>query len=79
MATQPDVPEDISTITENAGELVTDILTTQDNPEVYNKLDPQELRLLQKCKTKSFELYQMLTDLKSKIRLRNRMKKKPSK
>lgn len=73
------IPGELSAVSKNAQDLVEEILAIQNNQELVDLLDPQELKLLYKCQKKSFELMQMLIDLKSKIQLRRKLDKKPKK
>lgn len=73
------IPEELSTVSANTQQIVDDILMLQDNQELIDFLDSQELKLMYKCQTKSFELLQLIIDLKSRIQLRQKVEKKAKK
>ena len=73
------IPEELSTVSANTQQIVDDILMLQDNQELIDFLDSQELKLMYKCQTKSFELLQLIIDLKSRIQLRQKVGKKAKK
>lgn len=51
-----------------------ELLNIKDDHEIIQVLDASELKLLHTSYRKSFELFQILTDLKSKIQLREKQK-----
>ena len=73
------IPKELSTVSANTQQIVDDILMLQDNQELIDFLDSQELKLMYKCQTKSFELLQLIIDLKSRIQLRQKVEKKAKK
>lgn len=73
------IPKELSTVSANTQQIVDDILMLQDNQELIDFLDSQELKLMYKCQTKSFELLQLIIDLKSRIQLRQKVGKKAKK
>ena len=73
------VPAELTAVSENVQAIVDEILAMEDDQQLVDFLDSNELKLLYKCQAKSFELMQLLINLKSKIQLRNKSEKKSKK